>query len=68
MLDAYIIEEIKKREEARRIRDDADRPRLHIEIPGWPRPDTDVERPEDPTTEDHHEDDEPAPDVIHIDL
>jgi hypothetical protein len=33
VLDAYIIEEIKKQEEERRRRDESGRPRLRIEIP-----------------------------------
>ena len=33
VLDAYIIEEIKKQEEERRRRDETGRPRLRIEIP-----------------------------------
>ena len=33
MLDAYIIEEIKKQEEERLRRNEAARPRMHIEIP-----------------------------------
>lgn len=71
MLDAYIIEEIKKRDDARRIREDAERPRLHIDIPGWPPagPDTDVEVPSDPTRDEHDDEDGgAAPDPIRIDL
>ncbi len=33
VLDAYIIEEIKKQEDERRRRNETARPRLHIEIP-----------------------------------
>lgn len=32
MLDAYIIEEIKRREAERRRQEEADRPRVHIEV------------------------------------
>ena len=32
MLDAYIINDIKRREEERRRQEDLNRPRLHIEI------------------------------------
>ena len=33
MLDAYIIDDIKRREEERRRTEEANRPRLHIEVP-----------------------------------
>ncbi len=33
VLDAYIIDDIKRREEERRRSEDANRPRLHIEVP-----------------------------------
>ena len=73
MLDAYIIEEIKKRDDDRRHKDDASRPRLHIDIPGWPKPGTDSVIPEDPrdSHEDEDEDDEgeeQPPRMIRIDL
>jgi hypothetical protein len=44
VLDAYIIEDIKRREEERRRREDAERPRLRIEIDDRPR-----RRPPDPS-------------------
>ena len=62
MLDAYIIEEIKKQEEERRRRSESARPRLQIEIP----PAEDDRAP----PEDHPEQDPPEGEsaVIHIDL
>ena len=68
MLDAYIIEEIKKRDDERRREDESARPRLHIEIPGWPERGTDQESPRDPREPDVDEDGEDTPDVIRIDL
>lgn len=61
MLDAYIINEIKKRDERQR-RDDAERPRLEIEPPSRRRRD---ERPEDPTSDDERS---PDDDAVHIRL
>lgn len=67
MLDAYIIEEIKRQEEERRQRDEA-RPRLRIEIP---RPQSDRD---DRRAPDDEQDDAPAEErdnrdgVIRIDL
>jgi hypothetical protein len=59
VLDAYIIEEIKKQEEERRRRDEAGRPRLRIEIPD--------EAPEhEPPDEEEKEDTHREP--IRIDL
>lgn len=60
VLDAYIIEEIKRQEEERR-RHDEDRPRLEIEIP---RP----ARPSDPPRDDDDEGDDEGSTVIRIDL
>jgi hypothetical protein len=72
MLDAYIIEEIKKRDEARRRGDDTSRPRLHIEIPVWPNRDrgTEEEAPEDPHAPpvDEHEDEDDSDGAVRIDL
>lgn len=70
VLDAYIIQEIKKREDERRKNEEASRPRLHIDIPGWPDRGTDRSVPEDPRTprSDDEEDDHPSSDVIRIDL
>jgi hypothetical protein len=61
VLDAYIIEEIKRQEEERRRRSDAARPRVTIEIPGHERP-----APREPGPVEG-EDDEDAP-VIRIEL
>lgn len=47
MLDAYIIEEIKRQEEERRRREDAARPRLRIEIPDRTRREEPTETPEE---------------------
>lgn len=54
MLDAYIIEELKRQEEARRRAEDArDRPRVEYEAPRDPDPGADetddAERDEDAT-------------------
>ena len=49
MLDAYIINDIKKREEERRLREELNRPRLHIEIDDPRRP------PSEPVLEDVNE-------------
>ena len=57
VLDAYIIEEIKKQEDERRRRNEEARPRLHIEIPS-----AEDEVPQE-------EEDSPSGGaVIHIDL
>jgi len=68
VLDAYIIEEIKRQEEERRRRDEG-RPRLHIEIPrNVPPPrergEGEEHEPDDDEDHDEHEDDG----VIRIDL
>ncbi len=57
MLDAYIIEEIKKEES--RKREAEERPRLHIEMPQPPWPKRDEEDTEDDEVEDT---------VIHIEM
>lgn len=65
MLDAYIIEEIKKRDEDRRRREDAARPRLRIEVPD---PRSPIRREEH---EGEHPENEDGPDgeaPIRIDL
>jgi hypothetical protein len=67
VLDAYIIEEIKKREEERRRKEDAARPRLRIEVPDRPLPKRDPKDGED-EEEDHDRDEEHEPGVIRIDL
>ena len=61
MLDAYIIEEIKRQEEERRRRD-SDRPRLHIEIPRPPLEAPVVDR------DDEDEPEESDDGIIRIDL
>lgn len=58
MLDAYIIEEIKKQDEERRRRSESARPRLQIEFP----PAEDAETPPEKDTP------EGESAVIHIDL
>ena len=63
MLDAYIIEEIKRQEEERRRKEDAARPRLRIEIP-QPRRE-DVTEPADGERDERPEDDSG---IIRIDL
>lgn len=65
MLDAYIIEEIKKREEA--TRQSGSRPRL--QIPVWPDRDrgTEEERPQDPVPHDEDEDEDTSG-PVRIDL
>ncbi len=70
VLDAYIIEEIKKREEARRREDDASRPRLHIEIPAWPdrERDSEEERPEDSEAPLDEDEDPDTSGAVRIDL
>lgn len=65
VLDAYIIEEIKRREEERR-RHDERRPRLEIEIPR-PHPKNDEPRDEDAGDEDDGDAEEGGV-VIRIDL
>lgn len=57
MLDAYIIQEIKKEES--RKREGEERPRLHIEMPLPPWPKRDEDDPADEEAEDT---------VIHIDM
>lgn len=52
VLDAYIIEEIKKQEEERRRREEAARPRLRIEIP---QETPEGEEEEAPEENDHRE-------------
>lgn len=55
MLDAYIIEEIKRQEEERRKKEDAVRPRLHIELPRTEPPkesETEADNDEEPTEDD----------------
>ncbi len=52
MLDAYIIEEIKKQEDERRRREEAARPRLRIEIPAYDnRDEAPEQRQEDDDTD-----------------
>ena len=46
MLDAYIINDIKRREEERRRQEDLNRPRLHIEIDDPRRRDEESRRDE----------------------
>lgn len=60
MLDAYIIEDIKRQEEARRRAEEARRPRLHIDDLREPvrRPEIpDAEAPDEPSEDE--EDEEP---------
>ena len=54
MLDAYIIDDIKKREDERRRREDLNRPRLHIEIddPRRDYPERHGDESEDPDNDD----------------
>ena len=74
MLDAYIIHEIKKREEERRRREDASRP--HLTVPDPPRhPRPELDDGNERIIEIHHEDDEEdesegvrMPHVVNIDL
>ena len=58
MLDAYIIDDIKRRDEERRRRDEAARPRMRIEIDDRPP----LEEP------DVHDEDTESDDVIQIPL
>ena len=62
MLDAYIIEEIKKREDERLRREELNRPRLHIEIDD-PRMPPDSRNNEE---EDHDSEEEDG--AVRIDL
>lgn len=64
MLDAYIIEEIKRQEEERR-RNETSRPRLHIEIPR-PVPSNEDDPPAD--EDDHDDEEDVGGTVIRIDL
>lgn len=70
MLDAYIIEEIKKRDQDRRRQEDASRPRLEIEIdPRRPPPRDDRKRPDDGEPEEEpREDEDDESDAIRIHL
>lgn len=61
MLDAYIINEIKKRDERQR-REETERPRLEIEPPTRRRRE---ERPDDPPSDDERS---PDDDAVHIRL
>ena len=61
MLDAYIIDDIKKREDERRRQEELNRPRLHIEIDD-PR----QESPHYPEEDDNDSDNEEG--VVRIDL
>lgn len=54
MLDAYIIEDIKRQEEARREAENEGRPRLHIDLEE-PRPDR--ERPDHPNRDGDRDED-----------
>lgn len=64
MLDAYIIDEIRKREAEKR---NSERPRLHIERgPDVPKPKEAEESPE--SDEDERDEDESEPGVIRIKL
>lgn len=57
MLDAYIIEEIRKRDDERRRREEADRPRLRIEVPRR-SPDRKPTEDLEVDLDDRHDDDE----------
>ena len=61
MLDAYIIDDIKKREDERRRQEELNRPRLHIEIDD-PRQNS----PEYPNGENDDSDNEEG--IVRIDL
>ncbi|MEE2902125.1 MAG: hypothetical protein VYC39_07325 [Myxococcota bacterium] len=61
MLDAYIIDDIRKREEERRRQEDLDRPRLHIEIDEPRRREEEIRR-------DDFEEPEEEEGIIRIDL
>ena len=63
MLDAYIIDDIKKRDEERRRREELNRPRLHIEIDDPRSPDH-----EHPHDEDDDHDSEDDDGTVRIDL
>ncbi len=67
VLDAYIIEEIRKEERRRRER--SERPRLQIEIPKYPDdPNQDPELDEDAENESDDRDKTPSGVVIRIEL
>jgi hypothetical protein len=70
VLDAYIIEEIKKRDEERRRREDASRPRLQIEIDERRRPNRPPERDHRERDDDERDDSDAgdSPNVIRISL
>ena len=61
VLDAYIIDDIKKREDERRRQEDLDRPRLHIEI-------DDPRRHEEEIRRDDFDEPEEEEGIIRIDL
>lgn len=73
MLDAYIIEEIRKREDERRRREEADRPRLRIEVPRrspdrrpTDGPEIDLDDRHDDPDDEPNEDEDVAEDEAHI--